>query len=424
MTPINHSDTDKVELVFGHVGRKRIKTPNDFVSHMVEHIAWRLGCSIDLNWQNEDWALLGKTLGARIRSFAAIQPSAAALAMLDDGSAEALVELGTQGSLEMRAGANVDLEWFLALRCEQMASGRGLVDLLTGLANGLAAKISLLVCSVEDPHHTWEGVFRSIGMALNRMFTPAGPPVEFASAIERDMDCGDIIITSRSADLAEIKRHTAESGVSVTVDFKKERPIGFQYEGVPIEHYRGTKALESFRELLQLMAAGAGFSLQAIFVSKMLSSSHVLLEDMGMVVGRALREILVRRMLDVGINAAGSSIQNPADFYEQQIKVGISVEGRKFLRFVPLNTTYDDIKRRLIIGHTIMNGLFSEDLDDFLDGFSWGLGCSLVVHIKDLVSAEDAWRTIFSNLGQALREVFAINSYRQGVPPGVKANLS
>ena len=66
----------------------------------------------------------------------------------------------------------------------------------------------------------------------------------------------------------------------------------------------------------------------------------------------------------------------------------------------------------------------SEDLDDFLDGLSWGLGCSIVIHIKDLPSAEDAWRMIFKGLGKALREVFEINPYRKGVAPGVKANLS
>ena len=424
MTPSNSPAKNKLELVFGNVASKRIKTPNDFVSHMIEHIGWRLGCSIDLNWQNENWVLLGKTLGAQIRSFTPFRQSAAALTMLDDGSAEALVELDAESGLEISTGANVDLKWFLSLRCEQMTSGAGLFDLLTGLAKGLAAKISLVVCNLEDPHHTWEGVFRTIGVALNKIFTPAIQPDIFSSPIETDIDYGDITITSRSGYLAEIKRHTAESGLSVIVDFNKQRPFIFQYEGAPIQHYRETNAIDSFRELLRMMADGAGFSLQANFSSKALSSSHVLMEDTGMVVGRALREILVKRMMDLGINGAGSSIQSPADFHDPRINVAVSVEGRKFLRFIPLNTTYADIKRRLIIGQTIMNGVFSEDLDDFLDGLSWGLGCSLVIHIKDFGSAEDAWRIIFKNLGKALREVFEINSYRKGVPPGVKANLS
>jgi imidazoleglycerol phosphate dehydratase HisB len=412
------------KLTFGNVQSKRIKTPNDFISHMVEHIAWRLGCSIDLQWPNEDWRSLGSTLGAQIRSFTPLRQSAAALGMIDDGSAEVLIDLAETSDLEISAGANIDLEWFLSLRCEQLSSGRDLVDLLTGLAKGLCAQISLKVCIFEDPHHTWEGVFRAVGVALNKIFAPTIQPGVFSSPIETDIDCGDIIITSRSGYLTEIKRQTAESGLSVIVDFEKNRPFVFQYAGTPIKHFLGTNALEGFRELLQLVAEKAGFSLQAVFTSKVLNSSHVLLEDTAMVIGKALREILVKRMRDLGINGAGSSIQNPLDFTDQKISVGVSVEGRKFRQFVALNTTYDDIRQRLIIGHTIMGGLFSEDLDDFLDGLSWGLGCSLVIHIKDLPPAEEAWPMIFKNLGIALSEVFEINPYRKGVPPGVKANLS
>jgi imidazoleglycerol phosphate dehydratase HisB len=241
---------------------------------------------------------------------------------------------------------------------------------------------------------------------------------------DTNIDSGDIFIATRSSNLTAIKRHTAESELSVLVDFEKKQPCVFQYVGTPIEHCRGTETLKSFQNLLELIAIEAGFALQAVFKSKVLNSSHVLLEDTGIVVGKALREILVKRMMETGINGSGSSIQKPLDFAEQEISVGVSVEGRKFWRFIPLNTTYDEIRRRLIIGHTVMDGLFSEDLDDFLDGLTWGLGCSLIVHIKHLPPADEAWFMIFKNLGIALREVFAINPYRKGVPPGVKANLS
>jgi imidazoleglycerol phosphate dehydratase HisB len=413
-----------IDLAFGDVRSKRIETPNDFVSHMIEHIAWRLGCSIDLQWPGDDCRLLGRMLGARIGSFTPVRQAAAAQGMLDDGSAEARIALGEAGGLEIRAAETVDLEWFLSLRCEQLPSGRLLVDLLTGLAEGLPAKLTVAVCNHEDTHHTWEGVFRAVGVALNKIYAPSLQAGTFSTAVETDPGTGDIMVTSRSAYLAAIKRHTAETALSVTVDFEKLQPFLFRYDGAPILHYAETNALESFRELLHLFADGAGFSMQAVFASKMLSSSHVLLEDTGMVVGRALREILVKRMMDLGINGAGSSLERPEDFDEQKITVGVSVEGRKFWRFMPLHTTCDDIKRRLIIGQTIMNGLFTEDLDDFLDGLSWGLGCSIAIHIKDLPPADAAWRIIFENLGKALREVFDINPYQKGVSPGVKANLS
>src|SRR4051794_33410564 len=35
-----------VELTPGDVRRKSLHTPNEFVTHMLEHIAWRLGCSV------------------------------------------------------------------------------------------------------------------------------------------------------------------------------------------------------------------------------------------------------------------------------------------------------------------------------------------------------------------------------------------
>ncbi len=118
-----------LKLAFGDVQSKRIETPNDFISHMVEHIAWRLGCSIELQWSNEDWRSLGSFLGTRIRSFTPRHQSAATLGMIDDGSAEVLIDLGKNGDLNIRASANIDLEWFLSLRCEQISSGRDHVGL-------------------------------------------------------------------------------------------------------------------------------------------------------------------------------------------------------------------------------------------------------------------------------------------------------
>ncbi len=419
------NERDQLKLAFGNVQAKRIITPNDFISHMVEHIAWRMGCAIDLSWPGTDWQALGHRLGARIRAFPPVAPEAATLGMMDDGSAEILISPDASGTLDIRSGAQVDREWFLAMRCEQLSSGRGLVDLLTGLARGLEMKIEIMIVSFEDPHHTWEAVFRGIGVALYRMFSPPPPPVEFNDAVETDIQNGDITIASGSGHKAEIIRHTAESQLSVNVDFSRQSPpVFFQYKGAPIAQYRDTDALDGFHELLALLAGQAGISLKIVFRSKILSSSHVLLEDTGMVIGRALREILTQRMMGQGINGAGSSIQCPEDLKQQPISVGVSVEGRKFTRFVPFAATTSEIRRQLIIGRTVLGGLFSEDLDDFIDGLSWGLGGSIMVHIKERVPADTAWRLIFENLGRALKEVFTANPYRKGVPPGVRANLN
>ena len=90
-----------VALGRGGVTNKRLLTPNDFVSHMVEHIAWRLGCSIDLSWTNNDWRELGRALGSQIRQFPLLCTSASTIGMIDDGSAEIYVEDASPGSVSL-----------------------------------------------------------------------------------------------------------------------------------------------------------------------------------------------------------------------------------------------------------------------------------------------------------------------------------
>ncbi len=104
--------------------------------------------------------------------------------------------------------------------------------------------------------------------------------------------------------------------------------------------------------------------------------------------------------------------------------VGISVEGRKFWRFIPFDGSQENLKRKFLLGQTVMGNMRSEDLDDFIDGLSGGLGASIMIHLRDYGDPDKAWQEIFVGLGQAIKEAFAVNPYRQGVPAGVKATLA
>ncbi|MBF0211953.1 MAG: hypothetical protein HQM00_00165, partial [Magnetococcales bacterium] len=128
------------------------------------------------------------------------------------------------------------------------------------------------------------------------------------------------------------------------------------------------------------------------------------------------------RMEGTGVNGAGSSVQVPEDL-QSPVRVGISVEGRKFLCLVPLNDARESLRQRFLVGQDVLHGLRSEDLDDFLDGLVGGLTASLVVHFQSIPDPETGWPMIFHHLGVALRETFAINPQRKGMPPGVKATL-
>ena len=407
-------------LRFGDVRCKTIKTPNDFVSHMVEHIAWRLGVEIDLAWYHNDWTALGKLLGEKILEFPLQASQASALGMIDDGSAEVSLDMNTIPNLQLTSIENVNLDWFLSLRCEQISSGKPLVAFLEGLVQGLRASLSIRVCGVEDPHHAWEGVFRSVGIALNKLFTP---PIMFSPAQKEDqvsenVSQGELSILAKSLYLSKVFRGTAESHVMVYVDFSKQNPNRFLFNVAP------SIDVSELPHLLERLAQAGDFTLQVEFNATALSSSHVVCEDTALVLGRALLEILMLRMIHWGVQGAGSSITTQQDFETQTIRVGLSVEGRKFWKFVPFKASLEQVRKEFIIGQKVYQKLRSEDLDDFLDGLSGGLACSVIIHLQDLPNADQGWQQIFENLGKALKETFMLNPYRKGVPPGVKATLS
>ncbi|MCP3892359.1 MAG: hypothetical protein GY702_26315 [Desulfobulbaceae bacterium] len=413
----------KIHLSYGQVTHKNIETPNHFVSHMIEHIAWRMGCSIELEWDDENWEELGLAFGKGIGEFPVQAQEAAALGMIDDGSAEVSVQLASEPKLQLQSSSKIEIDYFLSLRCEQLSSGEPLISFLTGMTRGIGAQINVFVCSLQDPHHTWEGVFRGVGTALQTIYAPTQTSGKFSNEQSSGSNTEGIEISNCSCNGVTISRRTAESELEVAIDFSSPTKVFLQYEGAPIDHFDGKRTFAGLEDLLNTIATTCGFHLTALFTSKALSSSHVLLEDTGMVLGRALREILVLRMADKGINGAGSSINTPSDIVDQDISAGISVEGRKSCLFVPLVTDHFELYKNFIIGKSVFGGLYTEDLDDFFDGFSWGLGCSLLFHFKQIPEVEEGWQQLFTNFAIALNQVFEINQGRKGVPPGVKANL-
>ena len=412
---------------------KSLVTPNDFVSHMIEHIAWRLGCSVDVLWTDDDWHALGVELGRQVAALPASRDAAAALGMIDDGSAEVAVRRAGRGTALLAGTRQVDLEWFLGLRCEQLRTGTPLVRLLAGLADGAGLDLRVTVASLEDPHHTWEGVFRAVGIALAGMCrVPSngagsdapGCDVSPIEAPQRHIlegggggDGRGWVVEEVSTRHAALSRRTAESVVSVDVAV-----------GRPAAKCRFDVAdsirVDGLADLLLEFAAGAGLGLDVSFLATKLSSSHVVAEDVGLAIGRAIRGIAVQRMERFGIDGAGSNVATISDLDSEPVRVGISMEGRKFWKYVPFEQDYAEFRRAFLVGHTLPNGLFSEDLDDFVDGLAGGLHASVVVHFPRPVPPSTGWPLLFRGLGSAVAGLLRPNPGRRGLIPGVKATLA
>lgn len=422
-------DLGPARVSLGRLGitHKFLHTPNDFVSHMVEHIAWRLGCSIELRWNNDDWRALGRALAREVIQFRRLRDSAAALGMIDDGSAEVVLTVDPQGGgAVFAASAQVDLEWFLSVRCEQLANGAPLVDLLDAFGKEAHLDIRVALGSFEDPHHTWEGVYRAVGIALDRMYNPpfAEPvlgPVEAAHGAE--LSEPELRLVERgwhteavSVAGARLRRETAESVVSVDVSFA-EPGAQVEIDVADSVHVSG------LAQLLEGFATAAGLRVAVRFEATRLSSSHVVTEDVGMVLGRALRAIAIERMSELGIYGAGSNVRASTDA-AGPVRVGVSMEGRKFWKYVPFQGDYESFRRSFLIGHTLCGDVFSEDLDDFIDGFAGGMQASVMVHVNEEIGAVAGWPLVFAGLGRATGELLSANPYRKALAPGVKATLA
>lgn len=413
-----------IKLSFGDVRNKRIVTSNHFISHMVEHIAWRMGLSIELVWSNENWFELGRELGLKIKQFSPKATSAAALGMIDDGSASIAIILGSK-DVKFSAVGDVDLEWFLNSRCEQIDSGQPLIELAQGLSDGLNCQIVAQIWSVEDPHHTWEGVYRGIGIALSKIYMPDTAQEILATLtndrlVEESPLSGELTVLEKGINRARVQRGTAETGIQVAVDFSASEKNSLKLD----VDDSIKRAVQEADQILERFASALGVDLEVDFKATLLSSSHVVMEDIGLVIGRALLEVTRARMEKYGTNGAGSNIDSVADFQDKNVRVGISIEGRKFWKLIPEDGNFQKFKKDFLIGQTILTGLRSEDLDDFIDGLAGGMSASIMIHIKDYSKPEAVWLEIFESLGAAIRQGFQINPYRRGVPPGVKATLA
>ncbi|OGZ96975.1 MAG: hypothetical protein A3J10_00580 [Candidatus Sungbacteria bacterium RIFCSPLOWO2_02_FULL_54_10] len=415
-----------ISIEFGDVKKKKIVTPNDFVSHMIEHVAWRMGLSIDLVWEDENWRDLGKTLGEKIRSFKPLQETSATVGMIDDGSAEVSIDT-RETYCRIDSSKAFDLDWFLKLRCEQLTDGSPLVVLLEGLSDGLGVGINITIGNLEDQHHTWEGVYRAVGIALSKIYTPQENILQLRKELrantaefEKNTAKGEIQVLERSVNLATVRRGTAETGVTVTVDLTEQSPNNWKIDVA--DSIR--EATQNIPELFENLTKEAGLTLNVEFKATVLSSSHVVFEDVGMVTGRALLEILKLRMEKYGVNGAGSNVQTPEDLAQNGVNVALSIEGRKFWRYVPFDGDAQRLRKTFLIGQNILGSLRSEDVDDFIDGLSGGMSASVMVHLKEYDDAGRAWQEVFTGLGKALKEVFDVNPFRKGVPPGVKATLA
>ncbi|MBQ4518098.1 MAG: hypothetical protein II997_05905 [Clostridia bacterium] len=157
--------------------RKKIKTHAPFFSHMLEHIAWRSGVTIETDFTLDEFYLnhviyedLGITFGKAIRSYIWENKTEGAtgygdaVGIIDEAKATCAI------SFEERAYCDINHD-AIALPAEtEGVLSEDLITFLEGVCQGAMCTLHIDILKGKNGHHIWEAVFRALGIALGRAF--------------------------------------------------------------------------------------------------------------------------------------------------------------------------------------------------------------------------------------------------------------
>lgn len=153
--------------------RAKINTPYPFLNHMIEHIAYRAGITVETNVQLNTFVLshvifedLGIAFGKALKSYICenyqegIMGFGNGIGIIDEAYAEAAI------SFEDRAYFDFDNQ---AGSIPEMTEGVPTEDLLVfleGIAQGAQATLHINLKKGNNAHHIFEAIYRALGVCL------------------------------------------------------------------------------------------------------------------------------------------------------------------------------------------------------------------------------------------------------------------
>jgi len=193
-----------------------------------------------------------------------------------------------------------------------------------------------------------------------------------------------------------LTRVTLESRIDVLVEDSKRREYKIQ---------TGNKF---FNHMLTGIASRACLNFDIAYIPTNVEPlDHMIVEDTGLTLGRAIREMLDARQA-AGVNGRGSYT---VAFDEALVSVTLAFDGRA--------NTY---LRGEVPGMKLVQveDILSTSLKQFFEGFAQGSGCVVQVQFFAGEDSHHTWEATFKAFGEALRESLAACPYRAGTTIGLK----
>ncbi len=197
----------------------------------------------------------------------------------------------------------------------------------------------------------------------------------------------------------KVTRKTTESQMAVTLEFSAIKPDYRTYIQTPIPF---------FSHMIEHIAWRGGFNISTQIDLDKFFLTHVVCEDLGITMGKAVAEYVKNAKAD-GVVGFGDGI---GIIDEAKATAAISFENRAYI----------DINKLCKVPETV-EGMASEDLETFLEGFVQGACCTLHIDVEKGENAHHIWEAVFRSLGTALNRALSVDPARKGMSSGVAGNI-
>jgi imidazoleglycerol-phosphate dehydratase len=163
--------------------------------------------------------------------------------------------------------------------------------------------------------------------------------------------------------------------------------------------------LTFLNHMIEHIAWRSGINIETTVDLDKFCLTHVICEDLGIALGKAVAEYLRR--------SAGCGIVGFGDAY------GIIDEARAHSLISFESRTYFDLDTNGISLEENVEGMYREDLETFLLGFAQGANCTLQIVLEKGENGHHAWEAIFRSLGSTLKNALESDESRIGRTAGV-----
>lgn len=196
----------------------------------------------------------------------------------------------------------------------------------------------------------------------------------------------------------KVTRTTTESEMGITLDFS---PLKADYR----------KAINTpivfLNHMIEHIAYRAGFNIETSLKLDEYALAHVICEDLGIALGKAVKEYIDTTDGATGFGDAVGMID------EARASCAMSFESRAYI----------DIDYHGIDVPVQTEGMNSEDLETFLEGFVQGAMCTMHIDLYKGHNGHHIWEAIFRSVGSALKNVVAVSEDRLGKTSGVAGKV-